>query len=172
MVQEGKFKIPSEEKQRKSSCLHLSFFKNEGSSIMRFPILPRDKKSRSRHNMKYWSHVPYLGLGPAAHSFHDTIRWWNLRSVEQYCTALDKKIINPWKEEERLSPEQLELERLFLGLRNLDGVNINDAFDEPPCENALKKLITSKLVEVHSGKIIPTAKGYLIADRFPLMISR
>ena len=35
----------------------------------------------SRHNHKYWSHVPYLGLGPSAHSFHDGTRWWNVRSV-------------------------------------------------------------------------------------------
>ncbi len=38
---------------------------------MRFPILPRGEGYRSRHNLKYWSHIPYLGLGPAAHSFHE-----------------------------------------------------------------------------------------------------
>ena len=31
----------------------------------------RNDKFKSRHNQKYWQHVPYLGLGPAAHSFLD-----------------------------------------------------------------------------------------------------
>jgi putative oxygen-independent coproporphyrinogen III oxidase len=35
-----------------------------------------------RHNLKYWKHVPYLGLGPSAHSYWDGVRWWNHRSVE------------------------------------------------------------------------------------------
>lgn len=29
----------------------------------------------SRHNLKYWNSEPYLGLGPAAHSFLDGVRW-------------------------------------------------------------------------------------------------
>ncbi len=71
-----------------------------------------------------------LGWGPAAHSFHDTIRWWNLRSVEQYLMALSKKEI-PVESSERLSNEQLDLERLFLGFRNSEGVKITDALDGP-----------------------------------------
>jgi oxygen-independent coproporphyrinogen-3 oxidase len=93
-----------------------------------------------------------------------------VKSVEQYCAALHKND-KPIGGDEKLSPEQLELERLFLGLRNLEGVNIKDTFDKPPRENALKRLITSKYVEVRSGEIIPTVKGYLIADRLPLMLS-
>ena len=94
-----------------------------------------------------------------------------MKSVEEYCKALDKNN-QPIEGNERLSPEQLELERLFLGLRNLEGVNIKDTSDQPPCEIALKKLIASKYVEVRSGKIIPTVKGYFIADQLPLLISR
>jgi oxygen-independent coproporphyrinogen-3 oxidase len=93
-----------------------------------------------------------------------------VRSVEQYCAALNKND-KPIGGDEKLSPEQLELERLFLGFRNLDGISIKDTFHKPLCENTLKRLITSKCVEVRSGKIIPTVKGYLIADRLPLMLS-
>jgi putative oxygen-independent coproporphyrinogen III oxidase len=172
MAQEGKLKMPSEEKQRKFFLSTSRFLQEQGFIHYEVSNFARDEGRRSRHNLKYWRHVPYLGLGPAAHSFHDNRRWWNLRSVEQYCTALNKNNNKPVEEEEKLSPEQLELERLFLGFRNLEGVNIKGAFDKPLCEKALKKLITSKLVEVHSGKIIPTVKGYLIADRLPLMISQ
>ncbi|MGH9337325.1 MAG: radical SAM family heme chaperone HemW, partial [Vicinamibacteria bacterium] len=40
----------------------------------------RSPEHRSRHNEKYWSHTPYLGLGPSAHSFDGRTRSWNERS--------------------------------------------------------------------------------------------
>src|SRR5437870_8868885 len=39
---------------------------------------------RSRHNSAYWSGRPYLGLGPAAHSFDGRARRWNVREWEAY----------------------------------------------------------------------------------------
>ena len=41
----------------------------------------RSPEHRSLHNLKYWSHRPYLGLGPSAHSFRGHRRWWNLRKI-------------------------------------------------------------------------------------------
>ena len=171
MAQEGKLKMPSEEKERKVFLSTSRFLQERGFIHYEVSNFARGKKYRSRHNVKYWRHVPYLGLGPAAHSFHNNRRWWNVKSVEGYCTALEKNN-KPIEGDERLSPEQLELERLFLGFRNLDGVSIKDVCYGPPRENTLKKLVTAKYVEIHSGKIIPTVKGYLIADRLPLMLSR
>ncbi len=170
MLHEGKLKMPSEEKQGKTFLSTSRLLEKRGFIHYEVSNFARGKKYRSRHNLKYWRHIPYLGLGPGAHSFHKNRRWWNVRSVEQYCAALNKND-KPIEGDETLSPDQLELERLFLGFRNLEGVDIKDTFHKPPCENALKRLITSKYVEVRSGKIIPTAKGYLIADRLPLMIS-
>jgi oxygen-independent coproporphyrinogen-3 oxidase len=171
MAQEGKLAMPSEEKQRKIFLSTSRFLQERGFIHYEVSNFARGKKYRSRHNLKYWRHIPYLGLGPAAHSFHNNRRWWNVKSVEQYCAALNKNS-TPMEADEKLSPEQLELERLFLGFRNLEGVRIKDTLDKPSYETALKRLITSKLVEIRSGQVIPTVKGYLIADRLPLMFSR
>jgi len=170
MLQEGKLKMPSEEKQRKIFLSTSRFLQERGFIHYEVSNFARGEGNRSRHNLKYWRHIPYLGLGPAAHSFHNNRRWWNVKSVEQYCAALNKNS-KPMEADEELSPEQLELERLFLGFRNLEGVRIKDILDKSSYETALKRLITSKLVEVCSGQIIPTVKGYLIADRLPLMLS-
>jgi len=170
MLQEGKLKMPSEQKQRKIFLSTSRFLQERGFIHYEVSNFARGKKYRSRHNLKYWRHIPYLGLGPAAHSFHNDRRWWNVRSVEQYCAALNKND-KPIEGDEKLSPEQLELERLFLGFRNLEGINTKDTLGKPSYEAALKRLITLKYVEVCSGKIIPTVKGYLIADRLPLMLS-
>src|SRR5207247_8701015 len=42
---------------------------------------------RSKHNSAYWSGRPYVGLGPAAHSFDGTTRRWNIRAWEAYRLA-------------------------------------------------------------------------------------
>lgn len=170
MVREGILKLPSDEKQRNLFLSTSRFLKERGFMHYEVSNFASGEGSRSRHNMKYWRHVPYLGLGPGAHSFYGNVRWWNLRSVEHYIEAFNKKEM-PVEGSEMLSNEQLDLERLFLGLRNREGVEITGALDGSFNKVVLKRLIADKLVEIHDGKIIPTPAGYLIADRLPLLIS-
>ncbi|OPY76891.1 MAG: Oxygen-independent coproporphyrinogen-III oxidase 1 [Syntrophorhabdus sp. PtaU1.Bin153] len=122
----------------------------------------------SRHNRKYWRHVPYLGLGPGAHSFQGGIRWWNYRSVDRYCGAA-KSGVKPVGGSEILSSEQLRFERLFLGLRTHHGVTMEDAFGTSPSEPLLSRIRASGLITMRHNRIVPTLKGFLIADRLPLM---
>src|SRR5689334_3446072 len=71
---------------------------------------------RSRHNSAYWSGRPYLGLGPAAHSFDGRARRWNVREWEAYrrtIVAGRSAVVA----EEVLTEEQRELERVYLSLR-------------------------------------------------------
>ena len=79
---------------------------------------------RSRHNQKYWSFVPYLGLGPSAHSFIEPVRWWNYRSVKNYIQELEAGRL-PLEDREVLTSEQRMIEAIYLGLRQADGININ-----------------------------------------------
>ncbi len=39
---------------------------------------------RARHNSHYWDSTPYLGIGPAAHSYDGQSRQWNVSSVQRY----------------------------------------------------------------------------------------
>jgi oxygen-independent coproporphyrinogen-3 oxidase len=169
MASKGRLKLPSVEKQRRIFLSTSQFLKERGFIHYEVSNFARGEVYRSRHNLKYWRHTPYLGLGPAAHSFRHGTRWWNVRSVEQYCGALSKNE-KPVEGNESLSSEQLELERFFLGFRNLEGVDIKDTLDEPLREAILKMLISEKLIEVHGRKIIPTVEGYLVADRLPLLM--
>ena len=90
---------------------------------MKFPTLPAKINSNPGITMKYWQHVPYLGLGPAAHSFLGNKRWWNKSAVKTYLKdiAQDKM---PVENTETLSAEQLQLEALFLGLRTKAGIDL------------------------------------------------
>jgi oxygen-independent coproporphyrinogen-3 oxidase len=76
---------------------------------------------RSQHNSAYWSGRPYLGLGPAAHSFDGTTRRWNIRAWEAYRRAIAEGR-SAIESEETLTDEQRELEAIYLGLRTVEGV--------------------------------------------------
>lgn len=83
----------------------------------------RSPSHRSRHNGKYWTGVPYKGVGPAAHSFDGAGRSWNYRDVHRYIHALDSGRL-PVMEKELLTREQVLMERVMLGLRTFDGMEI------------------------------------------------
>src|SRR5262249_37510911 len=74
----------------------------------------------SRHNRAYWEGRPYLGFGPGAHSFVPPERWWNLSNVREF---LERRDVVAGRE--TLSPEQIRIERLLLGLRQDVGVEMD-----------------------------------------------
>lgn len=76
---------------------------------------------RSRHNSAYWSRTPYLGLGPSAHSFDGARRWWNRRDYADWVRALGEGA-DPVAGAETLTPEQVQSERTYLGLRTTGGL--------------------------------------------------
>lgn len=128
----------------------------------------RGAEFRSRHNRKYWSHVPYLGLGPSAHSFQDGSRWWNVRSIRKYCSLLSEGKV-PVEGSESLTREQLNLESLALGFRTRDGVDLRAPGLGPEPGETVEKLCKLGLAKINNGMIQPTRKGLLVADSIPLM---
>jgi len=79
----------------------------------------------SRHNSKYWTHAPYLGFGPAAHSFLPPKRFWNHRDVQQYVDEV-RAARRPVAGEEVLTADQEAMEVIMLGLRTADGIDLQD----------------------------------------------
>ena len=88
----------------------------------------KTKEQKSRHNMKYWSFAPYLGLGPSAHSFMFPKRHWNYRSLKKYIRSIEKANL-PIEGFEILTREQQIMEFIYLGLRTKQGIN-TDIFNQ------------------------------------------
>jgi oxygen-independent coproporphyrinogen-3 oxidase len=78
---------------------------------------------RSRHNLKYWRREPYLGLGAGAHSFDGTTRWANVHDSARYVATIEQGI-SPREQIEPVTPAQALEEELFLGLRQLEGIDL------------------------------------------------
>ena len=77
----------------------------------------------SRHNLKYWRREPYFGFGAGAHSFNGTQRWANAHDPAAYASAILSGRF-PVEQLEAVTPEQSLEEELFLGLRQLAGIDL------------------------------------------------
>jgi oxygen-independent coproporphyrinogen-3 oxidase len=77
----------------------------------------------ARHNLKYWRREPYLGFGAGAHSFSGTERWANAHDAADYVKAIEGGGL-PAEQHETLTPERALEEELFLGLRQLEGIDV------------------------------------------------
>jgi oxygen-independent coproporphyrinogen-3 oxidase len=76
-----------------------------------------------RHNLKYWTGVPYRGFGVSAHSFLGTRRFWNTVSLTEYSDLLDSDKL-PEAGHEELSREMRLEEAFMLGLRRISGFDV------------------------------------------------
>ena len=129
----------------------------------------RAPRHRSRHNLKYWRHAPYLGLGPSAHSFDGARRWWNHRALDDYArrVARGERAIEAG---ESLDAEALALEALMLGLRTVEGIDMADyrlryGVDLHGLNRRLiATLVEEGLVWCDSSALRPTPGGLAVAD--------
>jgi oxygen-independent coproporphyrinogen-3 oxidase len=78
---------------------------------------------RSRHNLKYWRREAYLGFGAGAHSFDGKHRWANAHDAARYVAAIERGVL-PLEQREEIGAAQALDEEMFLGLRQLEGVDI------------------------------------------------
>jgi oxygen-independent coproporphyrinogen III oxidase len=159
---------PMEEEAEESFFLASSeFFEDRGYVHYEISNFARGECYYSRHNRKYWDRTPYLGLGPSAHSFDGASRWWNRRSVKKYCETLENSD-NPVEDRETLTNEQIVLETMSLGLRTRWGIDKRLIGDSPELQKNIAMLKDSGFIRIEGDRIVPTKKGFLIADTLPL----
>jgi oxygen-independent coproporphyrinogen-3 oxidase len=128
----------------------------------------------SRHNLKYWTLLPYIGLGPSAHSFVEPQRYWNVSAVDRYIEVIESGRL-ALSEGEVLSQEQQMIEAIFLGLRMTDGIDLG-GFKEKFGINFIEtyKEILSDLekrdyIEVDQHNCALTRQGRIFLDSITQM---
>ncbi len=118
----------------------------------------------SRHNLKYWLGEPYLGFGPAAHSFFEGKRFYYPRSLTDFVNGC-----SPLAEENDTIESGTAEEYAMLRLRLADGVTEQDftsLFGIPlPTEwRARAARLPSHLVIADEHGIRFTREGFLLSD--------
>ncbi len=131
---------------------------------------------RSRHNKKYWSSAPYIGLGPSAHSFIEPVRYKNISSVKEYIKSLKKGDL-PVKEKELLTKKQRMTEEILLGLRKTDGfnlVNFNQKFKtdfSKKFQEPIKNLEKLNFIQTNKNRCKLTEQGLLYHNSIAAMLT-
>lgn len=114
--------------------------------------------SRAIHNAGYWRRMPFLGLGPSAHSGLGRERRWNIREYEAWHRAIDTGH-DPIEGGETLDDAQVLLEERYLGLRTDSGVPA----DLIP-EAAQTMWVEQRWAERREGRVRLTIEGWLRLD--------
>ena len=122
----------------------------------------------SRHNSSYWLGEPYLGIGPAAHSYNGDTRQWNIANNAHYLRALAEGQLA--FELETLTPANRYNEYVMTSLRTQWGCDLEHIRGLP--EDFSEHFLASILPFLAEGQVIRqesvftlSRAGKLIADR-------
>ena len=78
------------------------------------------------HNSAYWRRVPYVGLGPGAHSLNGDVRSWNTQTLPH--RNPDGNLATYSRGSEKLSEEDIRVERIMLPLRTDVGLEAEELY--------------------------------------------
>jgi oxygen-independent coproporphyrinogen-3 oxidase len=113
----------------------------------------------SRHNLKYWRREAYFGFGAGAHSFSGTERWANAHDAAEYVNTVTAGRL-PVEQVEKLTTESALEEELFLGLRQLEGIDVGRIEREygVSLDSRFARLSSAGLIE-REGSLVRLAPG-------------
>lgn len=130
------------------------------------------------HNLCYWRHEPYAGYGPGAVGCMDganvgetgelgSVRYTNLKHPERYCAAVESSSQVPF-EHERLTNENVHMERVMLGIRLNEGLPISNLELDGA---ALEALRSKGWIDVDDDRLTLTRAGRHYCSEVALALS-
>ena len=112
----------------------------------------------SRHNSSYWQGIPYIGIGPGAHSYDGTNRRWNLSSLTDYIATPEGEDVP--HEVEHLTTEERYDERIITELRTARGIDLTSLLADFG-ERYHAHCLRCATPYIHRGQLVHTAGNHL-----------
>lgn len=171
MVDKSLAYLSSEKTVINMYALALKILENKGYA--RYEISNFSKPGlESRHNSVYWNGGNYLGLGTAAHSYVEGIRFSNTEDTAKYITCVKEKGKPPIVSVQELTKEQKKEEFIMLSLRTARGIDTNkykELFGEDflgTRADKLKEFIQMGLIKLTADNFIKcTTAGFLVLNK-------
>jgi oxygen-independent coproporphyrinogen-3 oxidase len=123
----------------------------------------------ARHNTKYWSGAPYYGFGCSAHSYDGGRRWSNERDMAKYVELIEQDQTSI-VERNDLNEEDARSEAIFLGLRLMSGIDLNEYRAQFGVDlreqftGELERLGDAGLVVIDRERLQLTTRGALLSN--------
>ncbi len=166
-AKKGKF-IPAEEEfvaqqfeWLQEQCDHAGYQQYEISNFSR-------PDQAAIHNSNYWKRIPYLGIGPSAHSFDGNARGYNPPSNPSYVQALAAGklpfVVENLEKEELINEEILTCLRTSWGLDTVSMANRYQVDLLQIKETSIAKLTALGMIHTEGKTLTLTRKGQLLAD--------
>ncbi|MFK7971432.1 MAG: radical SAM family heme chaperone HemW [Bacteroidia bacterium] len=167
-VKEGKMELPPDELVEAQYLFANNVLWNAGFEHYELSSFAQ-KEKQAQHNSAYWRGLPYLGIGPSAHSFDGDCRSWNIANNSRYIDMLSKGEL-PVEEVEELSEEERLNEYVMTRLRLQEGLSLpelEEAFEVDFWEAHapyIDSLLRSGQLWRKSDRIGLTPRGWIVSD--------
>jgi putative oxygen-independent coproporphyrinogen III oxidase len=130
----------------------------------------------SRHNSVYWDRRPYKGIGLGACSFDGKSRFQNQKHLMKYMNDIDSgSDVTIFSE--TLTDNQVYLERVMLGLRRAQGLDIHDLMkdlnetQQKTMRESIAMLQEHNFLKNYNNRIILTAAGLAVQNDIAARLS-
>jgi oxygen-independent coproporphyrinogen-3 oxidase len=119
---------------------------------------------RSQHNYAYWTGVPYIGLGAAAHSFDGHTRSWNVADIRQYIDAIERG--ERLFDSEVIEGDTAYNDLLTVSLRTREGLDLSRLSPRhlDYCLKAAQSYIKDGLLPINDKHLALTRNALFVSD--------
>ncbi len=106
-----------------------------------------------RYNRRVWAHGSYEAYGLGAHGYREGVRFRNVRALDAYLARLEAGE-SPRAGEEELEGWPLELERLMVGLRRIEGVELGTGGAAFLASEEGQRLVQAEVVAQEGNRLV------------------
>lgn len=159
----GMYTMPDEDTDRALYEYTKEYLENFGFSRYEISNYAKDGYI-SRHNMKYWDCEQYIGIGAAAHSYINGVRFYNTSNLNEYINGKMRE------SEEKLSQNDKIGEFMMLGLRKCEGVSKTEFEKRFGCKicdiwgDTIDKFVSGGFMKDSGGRYYLADKGLDVAN--------
>ncbi len=168
-VRRGELALPTEDDQATKYEIADDLLAAAGLHWYEVSNWARTTADACRHNLAYWRGADWWGVGPGAHSHIGGVRWWNVKHPRAYAARLAEGM-SPAAGRELLDGQDVQLERVMLGVRLSDGLPLDELGTEG--RRGVASLVADGLVDGAAAvggdgrgrRVLLTRRGRLLAD--------
>ena len=159
MVKRGEYSLPEEDLLLDMFKLIDGFLHEKGFG--RYELSNWAKEGyQCKHNLFYWTGEEFLGIGVSAWSLINNERFGNTKNLYEYMEKINKGQSTVLFRD-KLSPEEIKKEKIILGLRLAEGIDIKLVKDKM---DFINQIVSEGLAKIENGRLKLTPEGIMVSN--------